>query len=554
MEQRFHEKGRQLDRAASDAIRPDDSRYAELARRGFNKRFPVKPDYFRLVGSSSEVVEAVQIAVRDNLRLAVRSGGHCLEGFVGDPEVRAVIDMSPMTSVAWDPEMRAFVIEAGTTLGEVHRKLFMGWGVVLPVGQSPDIGIGGHALGSAFGFLHRRHGLAGDHLYAVEVVIVDKSGLAKCVVATREESDPNRDLWWAHTGGGGGNFGVVTRYWFRSMDSDGSDPTRALPKAPESVVTIKAEWDWKDMGEEDFSTLLRNYGSWCEKNSDPSTSFATMFSVLIAGCRHMGGTIALRGMSIAGANAENQFDAHLEEVARGLTTVHSRKVETMSWLGFALNPFPDLFFIGPGGTAASQAKIKIKDALLRTRHSDRQIGVMYDYLTRTDVSVGGGIGLATYGGRMNAVAPDATAAAQRGSVMDTAYTVGWTDSADEARSVGWVRDFYRDVFSETGGVPTPGETSEGALITHPDSDIADPKWNTSAIPWHAVYYNGNYVRLQRVKARYDPRNMFHHALSVELPASFRPVARPKPSGKVMHAPQCYSAGLGVAKVHPDCIR
>lgn len=292
-----------LNRTASDNIGPDDPRYAELLRRGFNKRFESKPDYFRLVGSTDEVIDAMQLAVRDELRLVVRSGGHCLEGFVADPAVRVIIDTSPMTSVSWDPDMKAFAIEAGTTLGEVHRKLFIGWGVVLPAGQSPDIGIGGHALGSAFGFLHRQHGLAGDHLYAVEVVYVDETGTARSVVATREPSDPNRELWWAHTGGGGGNFGIVTRYWFRSHDADGSDPTRALPKAPDSVVTLKAEWSWSDLDEHAFTQLLRNYGEWCERNSDDGSPYSTMFSVLIAG-RHDQGRIALRGMSIAGASAE----------------------------------------------------------------------------------------------------------------------------------------------------------------------------------------------------------------------------------------------------------
>lgn len=148
-------------RSASQNIGPADPRYAELVRRGFNKRFEGKPEYIRLVGSADDLANAVQSAVESGRRVAVRSGGHCLEGFVADPAVRVLIDMSPMTGVSYDPELGAFAVEAGTTLGEMHRRLFMGWGVVLPVGQSPDIGIGGHALGSAFGWIHRKHGLAG---------------------------------------------------------------------------------------------------------------------------------------------------------------------------------------------------------------------------------------------------------------------------------------------------------------------------------------------------------------------------------------------------------
>jgi aclacinomycin oxidase len=77
-----------------------------------------------------------------------------------------------------------------------------------------------------------------------------------------------------------------------------------------------------------------------------------------------------------------------------------------------------------------------------------------------------------------------------------------------------VRAFYRELFAETGGVPAPGEFYDGALINHPDVDLADPSLNTSGIPWHTIYYNANYERLRRVKAKWDPRNVFRHALSI----------------------------------------
>jgi aclacinomycin oxidase len=123
-----------------------------------------------------------------------------------------------MKRVYYDASRNAVAIEAGVTVGEAFRALFEMWGVVIPLGEYPGIGMGGHVVGGAFGFLCRQLGLAADYLYAVEVVTVDERGRASSVVATRETSDPHRDLWWAHTGGGGGNFGVVTRYWFRSPE------------------------------------------------------------------------------------------------------------------------------------------------------------------------------------------------------------------------------------------------------------------------------------------------------------------------------------------------
>src|SRR6266545_2436753 len=130
-------------RVGSDKIEPDDPRYGDLASRG-SKRFAGTPDYVRLVSSTDQVVAAVHDAVREQRHLAVRSGGHCLEGFVADPAVRVVIDTSPMTNVYYDPEMGAFAVEAGATVGEAYRRLFLGWGVTIPAGESPDIGVGGH--------------------------------------------------------------------------------------------------------------------------------------------------------------------------------------------------------------------------------------------------------------------------------------------------------------------------------------------------------------------------------------------------------------------------
>src|SRR5678816_4283414 len=99
------------------------------------------------------------------------------------------------------------------------------------------------------------------------------------------------------------------------------------------------------------------------------------------------------------------------------------RLARMSWLEFALNPLPDLFAGPPGGVSS-----KVKDALLRKRLTDRQIGVAYDHLTSADHDVMGGmLGLATYGGRINTVAPDATASAQRGAILDMACTTGWLD-------------------------------------------------------------------------------------------------------------------------------
>jgi hypothetical protein len=490
-----------------EKITPDDTRYADLAGKRFNKRFTGKPEYIRLPQSTQEVVEAVQDAVNSKQRPVVRSGGHCLEGFVSDPGVQVLIDVSLMTNIYYDTERAAFAVEAGATVGEMYRRLFLGWGVILPAGEHPGIGIGGHVLGGAFGFLCREYGLAADYLYGIELVTVDASGKAHTVIATREATDPNRELWWAHTGGGGGNFGIVTRYWLRSPDATGNDPYSALPKAPASITTFRVAWDWKNVDETSFSRLAQNFGTWSLQHSAPDSPYTQLFSILFLNHRNIG-RLEIKGLA-TGANAARLIDEHLAAIAEPIGLPYTKQIEESSWLRFALNPFPELFQPGFDNVQA-----KVKDAFFRRPFTDSQIATAYKYLT-ADAPIGGALGMATYGGKVNTVTSDATASAQRDCILDVACNTGWIDPAGAAPSLAWVRNFYKDLFPNSGGVPVPNEQTDGCMINHPDTDLADPEWNGSGIPWYTLYYKENYPRLQQVKTDWDPLNIFYHGLSIQ---------------------------------------
>lgn len=493
----------------SGAIGPGDPRYRTVVDKQFNKRFSARPDYVCLARSTEQVVAAVRDAVSEGRRLVVTSGGHCLEGFVSDPDARVIIDVSPMKRIYYDEKRRAIAVEAGATVGDTFRALHDNWGVVVPLGEYPAIGIGGHVVGGAFGFLCRVLGLAADYLYAVEVVCVDKAGRASAVVTTCDADDPNRDLWWAHTGVGGGNLGVVTRYWFRSPDASGTDPKKLLPRAPDSITTFHAEWNWSDIDQRSFVRLLRNHGEWAAQNSDVSSPDISLWSLLMVHRQQLG-KIIIRGLSVDAARGERQIGDYLAALSDGTKTPAGRTVTKMSWLDFALNPFPDLFAMPPGGVST-----KVKDAMLKKPLTDKQFAVVHEYMTRSDYNVmGGAFGFASFGGRVNAVSPNATASAQRSSIFDMACNAGWIDPREESEHLRWVRAFYRDLFVDSGGVPIPGDRYDGSLINHPDTDHADPSINTSGVPWHMLYYQDNYPRLQRIKARWDPRNVFHHALSI----------------------------------------
>ena len=95
------------------AVRPGDPLYRDLQLRGYNRRFVGTPDSVFVVDDTDQVVNAVDAVVASGKKLAVRSGGHCVERFVDDPAVQCVIDLGQMDSVYYDRHRRAFAVEAG---------------------------------------------------------------------------------------------------------------------------------------------------------------------------------------------------------------------------------------------------------------------------------------------------------------------------------------------------------------------------------------------------------------------------------------------------------
>ncbi|MER6915304.1 FAD-binding oxidoreductase [Streptomyces sp. NPDC000594] len=492
-------------------VGPGDPRYGHLVSRGAN-RFRGTPDVVRPAGTTAQVVSCVQEAVRAGARLAVRSGGHCFEDFVDHPGVRVLIDLSRMREVAYDPARHAFVVEPGATLEEVYRLLHLGWGVTLPGGYCPDVGVGGHVAGGGYGPLCRLYGLISDHLYAVEVVVVDRAGRARSVVATREPGDPHRDLWWAHTGGGGGSFGVVTRYWFRSPGTtDATPPERLLPRPPATALTFRASWEWKDLDTAAFTRLVDNYGRWAERNSAPDSPAAALYAEFSLSRPAGGGPTLFGQITAPGPAAERLLAEHLDALSAGTARPAARSSRELPWLTATLR--------GSGENAIGDWRIKIKSGHLRRRLTPRQLAAVHRQLTRTDTDAFGSLTLNTYGGRVNTVAPAATATAQRDSVLKAVHLTVWPTPDQDAAHLSWIREFYRDMYADTGGVPGPDAVNDGAFINYPDADLADPALNTSGTDWQTLYFRGNAARLRRVKARWDPRDLFRHALSVPVGAS-----------------------------------
>ncbi|USX52531.1 FAD-binding oxidoreductase [Lentzea sp. HUAS12] len=486
---------------AAVRIPPHDVRYENLLR-GNNFRFAGRPDEIRVAGSAEQVVRAVDDAVRGGRRLAVRSGGHCFENLTASAEVRTLLDLSGMDEVGFDAGKKAFVVGPGATLGQVYRGLCAGWGVTIPGGGCPEVGAGGHIAGGGYGPLSRRYGAVVDHLHGVEVVVVGKDGRARVVVATREEGDPHRDLWWAHTGGGGGNFGVVTKYWLRSPGRNA-----LLPAMPRTMLQHVVFWDWGQLTEEKLGRLLRNFGTWHERNSAPGAPETGLYGVLEV--KHAAGGVVMLSVQADAdlPDVEAMVTDFAAVVGEGLTPVFELR-KTVPWLHKMTWPGT-----GEPGDVLTR-RYKIKAGYLRRAFTVEQCGALWRNLTGPE-GAQGSVLLIGYGGQANALAPHETAIANRDVVMKAVYQAVWSEEQEDAANLAWVRALYRDVYAATGGVPVPNEVNDGSYINYADADLADPAWNTSGVSAQRLYYQDNYPRLQRIKAKYDPHNVFRHALSIQ---------------------------------------
>jgi FAD/FMN-containing dehydrogenase len=183
---------------------PDDAGY-DQARKVFYGKYDRRPAAIVRPADAAEVAQVVTLAADSGLELAVRSGGHSLAGH-SVSEGGIVLDLSEMTALDLDLEGRAAWAQTGLTAG-AYTTAVGGHGLATGFGDTASVGIGGLTLGGGVGFLVRRHGLTIDNLLAAEVVTADGRVL-------QVDAETHPDLFWAIRGGGG-NFGVATRFRYR---------------------------------------------------------------------------------------------------------------------------------------------------------------------------------------------------------------------------------------------------------------------------------------------------------------------------------------------------
>jgi hypothetical protein len=537
----------------------NDVRY-EALRRGFNQRWIAKPDYVVVATSADDVVSALakfrSNPANSGRRITVRSGGHCYENFVSSGDVGVIIDVSQMNRVYFDPKMDAYCIEAGATNWHSTTQLYRSTGLALPGGSCYSVGLGGHISGGGYGLLSRDFGLTVDYLYAVEVVTVADGKTPKKTVACKDSADEAlRDLWWAHTGGGGGNFGVITRYWFRG-----------LRQPPAQVLARSVAWQWEDFRKRPdlFKSLVRRYGQFFEYENNgtlPAASFGTykyrdLFTLLKLTHMSSGKVGLIIQLDGTKDDSVHRLAAFMKWITADFKTGDTYHVEETP-LDQAIGEHPAMgsLFIPtrlPWLTATQSINDsgpnrcgKYKSAYMTKGFTEHQIDAIHRHLTdATYTNPDALVQVDSYGGAVNDVGAEDTAVPQRSSVMKLQYQAYWTWGTDADKNgvydyrdaeqdpeiagphLRWIRNFYQDVYRPTGGVPavvdpaypaTKDANTDGCYINYPDVDISDPKLNTLGQPWHQLYYKNSYKRLQRAKKLWDPHNVFRHAQSVAVP-------------------------------------
>ena len=498
-----------------------DPRY-ETLKGSRNLRWPSSASEavsrIELCDSAEAAAAALQKVIRAGMRPTIRSGGHCYEDFVVNNPGGAILDLSLMKHSRMPGDGERYRIGPGMKLGEAYIDLYKRYAVTIPAGSCYGVGAGGHVVGGGYGVLSRLHGLTVDWLSAVEILTVDGQGR---VTPRSVDKNTDPDLFRACRGAGGGNFGVVTGLLFDK-----------LPKAPEEVVNTHLTFDWRTMDEQRFVHLVTTFGDYCAtRGTHPDTwgLFAAL-QLTHSSSGHLGLSLQFcnpdgycRDLSVL-----DEFLGLFNQAnpSRGAATVtHHSTVPQQNGRHAAADhaafvPQPWLEVTIDDSGSGSSGRAKYKSCYMKLNFTPDEARCIYKHLKREIPGVdlrGSVLAVDSYGGATNRrELAGETSVWQRSSIMKLQFMSFWRNPADDAGRLRWLRDFYNDLYTgpnvdaRYASTPFPGGHYEGCYINYPDCDmLAHPFWPQ-------LYYGPDdlYPFLQNVKRRYDPNNVFHHAMSI----------------------------------------
>lgn len=217
---------------AGDVVSREDTAYETLRAPAVAHAKDVRPLAIVKCRTTEDIVQALAVARRLGAPVAPRSGGHC---FAGRSTTTGILfDVSPMDAVAVAGEVAQ--VGAGVRLGALYDALDRA-GRTVPAGCGPTVGIAGLSLGGGIGVLGRSHGLTCDRLVAAEVVLAD-GRVVFC------DAEHHADLFWALRGAGGGQFGVVTSLWLRTVPAPMTTTFHLQWRACDATAAITAWQRW----------------------------------------------------------------------------------------------------------------------------------------------------------------------------------------------------------------------------------------------------------------------------------------------------------------------
>jgi hypothetical protein len=442
-----------------NVILPGDAEY-HAARKVWNGMIDKYPALIVRCSRTADVITTVKFALKNKLPVSVRGGGHNVSGSaLCDNGV--VIDLSPMRNVYVDASKKTVRVEGGATLGDIDQAT-QAFGLAVPVGVVSKTGIGGLSLHGGMGFLTRKYGLTSDNLIAAEVVSAEGD-----LIKTDMKNHP--DLLWALQGGGG-NFGVVTSFEFRAHPV-GPDVWMAIVMYPVEKAQKVLQF-YRKLNQESPDELNGIAIFWNAPTEEPIPE------------EHRGAPVIVLAACYSGPieNGEHAIKP-LREIDTPVADLSSR----MPYLSAQTLFDPEY----PDGRRYYWKSIYLNNL------NDDVIQVLTKHAAQRPSSITS-LDVWSLGGAFARMKSEDTAFAHRDAPFLIGIESNWDDASEDEANIGWSREVFRDLqrFSPGGTyLNFPGFAEEGEELLKKS-------------------YNGNYERLQKIKAKYDPENFFRSNFNI----------------------------------------
>jgi hypothetical protein len=448
-------------------IQPGDPEY-DAARTIVMGGIDLHPAAIVQVASMDDVRRALALARETGAELAIRSGGHSGAGY-GTTEGGVVIDLRNLDAIEVDPSTKTLWAEAGATASEVS-KAAAEHGLAIGFGDTGSVGIGGITTGGGIGYLVRKHGLSIDNVLAADIVTADGE-------LRRADADTNPDLFWAIRGGGG-NFGVVTRFQYRLAD---------LPNIYGGMLFLPVN-----------AEIIDRFVKLADEAPDEMSTIANVMPCppmpMVDEAWH--GKLVIFGLMCWAGDAASGEEAFrpFRELSRlaGLDAPIADLVKPMT--------YPELFGPEPGeGEESDYHPLAVSYNLLLDRFDRRVADVVMDRLEKLDAPMRVAQ-IRVMGGAMARVPWDATAFAHRRFKVLVNVAAFYEGEADRPAKQAWMEEFSQALRDASDA------TSKCAYVNFVNDEGPERI--------HDIYPDETLRRLAEIKRRYDPTNLFRRNQNV----------------------------------------